>query len=96
MTMVIEGKEFWQQQLEKLKKSGLSRSQYCRESGLNYDRFGYWLKRLSPVTSKFIPVKLQTSEVTAPHATLCTIELRGYVLKIHDLSALSLMLERLA
>ena len=96
MTMVIEGKEFWQQQLEKLKTSGLSRSQYCRQSGINYDRFGYWLKRLSPVTSEFIPVKLQTSEATAPHATLCTIELRGYVLKIHDLSALSLMLERLA
>ena len=96
MTMVIEGKEFWQQQIEKLKTSGLSRSQYCRENNLNYDRFGYWLKRLSPVTSEFIPVKLQTSEATALDATLCTIELRGYVLKIHDLSALSLMLERLA
>jgi hypothetical protein len=96
MTMVIEGKEFWQQQLEKLKTSGLSRSQYCRVNSINYDRFGYWLKRLSSVSSEFIPVKLQTSEATAPHAILCTIELRSYVLKIHDLSALSFMLERLA
>jgi hypothetical protein len=96
MTKVIEGKEFWQQQLEKLKTSGLSRSQFCRENGVNYDRFGYWIKRLSPVTSEFVAVKLQASEATVPDVTLCTIELHGYVLKIHDLSALSLMLERLA
>jgi len=96
MTMVIEGKEFWQQQLKKLKTSGFSRSQYCREKGINYDRFGYWLKRLSPASSEFIPVNLQTPAVAAAHATLCTIELSGYALKIHDLSALSFMLERLA
>lgn len=96
MTIVIEGKEFWQQQLEKLKTSGLSRSQYCRVNSINYNRFGYWLKGLSPVASEFIPVKLQTTEAKAQHATLCTIELRGYVLKIHEHSALSLMLERLA
>ena len=96
MSELIEDKEFWQNHLEKLKISGLSRFQYCRENDINYDRFGYWLKKLSPPISKFISVKLQASDVKAEHATLCTIELRGHVLKIHDLSALSLMLERLA
>lgn len=96
MTAVIEGKEFWKQQLQQLKASGSSRSRYCRENGVNYDRFGYWLKRLSPTPSEFIPVKLQTLEETTSHTTLCTIELRGNILKIHDLSALSFVLERLA
>jgi hypothetical protein len=96
MSAVIEDKEFWHDQLEKLKISGLSRFQYCRENDINYDRFGYWIKKLSPAISKFIPVKLQTSEVTVKYATLCTIELRGHILKIHDLSVFSLILERLA
>ncbi len=95
MSTAIEGREFWEQQLVRLKTSGLSRSQYCRENNINYDRFGYWLKRLPPVSSEFIPVKLQTPELSAPHATLCTLKLRGHILKIHDLSALSFVLERL-
>lgn len=95
MTAAIEDKEFWQQQLEKLNASGLSRSQYCRENNVDYDRFGYWVKKLSPASLKFIPVKLQAPETTMQQATLCAIELRGHVLKIHDLSALSLILERL-
>lgn len=96
MTAVIERKDFWRQQLENLKISGLTRSQYCRENNINYDRFGYWLKRLSPVSSEFIPVKLQTPELASPHSALCTLELRGHILNIHDLSALSFVLERLA
>lgn len=97
MTSIIENKEFWEDQLGKLKASGLSRSQYCRDNGINYVRFGYWLKRLSPALSKFVPLKLQTPEAAAmPYATLCTIEFRGHILKIHDLSALSFVIERLA
>ena len=64
MSPAIENKEFWQEQLVKLKASGLSRSQYCRDNGINYDRFGYWLRRLSPVPSEFVPVKVvQTQEI---------------------------------
>jgi len=96
MSTAIETKEFWERQLEQLTASGLSRSQYCRENNINYDRFGYWLKKLSPVVSKFVPVKLQAPELALPHSALCTLELRGHILKIHDLSALSFVLERLA
>ena len=96
MTSIIESKEFWEDQFDKLKASGLTRSQYCRVNNINYHRFGYWLKRLTPESSEFVPVKLKMPEVVIPPATLCTIELRGHVLKIHDLLALSFVLERLA
>src|SRR3990167_2250093 len=96
MSTVIENKEFWQNQLEKLKASGLTRAQYCRDNGVNYDRFVYWLKQLSPASSTFVPVKLQAPEALSYTTTLCTIELRGHVLKLHDMSALSFVLDRLA
>lgn len=98
MTAIIESKEFWQEQLTKLKESGLSRSQYCRENEINYDRFGYWIKRLahsSSEPSSFVPVKLSASSEPATQTTLCTIELKNHYLKIHELSALSFILDRL-
>jgi hypothetical protein len=96
MAAIIENKQFWKQQVEKLKASGLSRTQYCRTNSINYHRFGYWLKKLPSVSSKLVPVKLQPPEATSPNSTLCTLELRGYILKIHDLSALSFVLARMA
>lgn len=96
MSIANENEEYWKQQLEKLKSSGLSRTQYCRENGVNYDRFGYWITRLRLMSSAFIPVKVQTAEAASHHVVLCTLELRGHALKIHDISALSFVLERLA
>lgn len=95
MASIIESKEFWEQQSEKLKASGLSRSQYCRVNSINYHRFGYWLKKMPPVSPKLIPVKLQALEVTSSNSTLCTLELHGHILKIHDLSALSFVLTKM-
>lgn len=85
MSTIIENEEFWKQEVEKLKTSGLSRSQYCRDNGINYVRFGYWLKRLSPASLKFVPVKLQAPQSPTTDATLCTIEFRGHILKIRVL-----------
>lgn len=95
MSTTIERKEYWQEQLDKLKASGLSRSQYCRDNSINYHRFGYWLKRLLPASPTFVPVKMQTSEVLITQHLLCAIEIRGHLLKIHDASALSILLDRL-
>jgi hypothetical protein len=96
MSEINKSKEFWEQQLEKLKASGLSRAQYCREHGINYSRFGYWVTRLCPVPSTFIPVEIQATNLEPSHTTLCTLELPKHTLKIHDMSALSFILERLA
>ena len=96
MSIIIEGKEFWEHQLEKFKASSLTRSQFCRENGINYDRFGYWIKRLSHTPSEFVPVKLQSPTRTTSYPILCTIEFHSHIVKIHELSALSFFLERLA
>jgi hypothetical protein len=94
---VIESKEYWEQQLERLKASGLPRTQYCRENGVNYDRFGYWITKLRVGHSTFLPIKMQSSESnTCDTALLCTLELRGHVIKIHDLTALSCILDRIS
>jgi hypothetical protein len=96
MSTTTEDKAFWQKQLERLKESGLSRSQYCRDNGINYDRFGYWLKKLlSSSSSAFVPIKVEVSDSLSANILLCTLELRGYTLKVHDISALSFLLERL-
>jgi len=95
MPTIIESKEFWQGQLERLKSSGLSRSQYCRENGTSYDRFGYWIKKLSLTSPTFVPVKLQAPEPLAVQPILCTIDLHGHILKIHDASVLTILFERL-
>lgn len=94
MTTIKENKSFWEQELEKLKSSGLSRAKYCRESGINYERFNYWIKKLNPVTSTFVPVKIQETEPVSQHMALCSLEIKGHFLKIYDLSALSYLLER--
>jgi len=95
MSKSIKNKQFWEQQLEKLKISDLSRSQYCRDYGINYDRFSYWIKKLNAVTATFVPVKVQPPERTTNASLLCTLELRENSLKIHDHSALALILDRL-
>ena len=92
---IIENKEFWELQIEKLKVSGLTRKQYCRENGIDYVRFGYWLKRLSQSSSALVPVKVQTTEITKSKEILCTLELRGHLLKIHDISVLAFILDRI-
>jgi hypothetical protein len=96
MPTIIENKEYWQEKLDRLKASGLSRSQYCRNNNINYDRFGYWLKRLSPITPTFVPVKMHVPEISISQPLLCTIEFHGHILKIHDSSVLSILLDRLA
>jgi hypothetical protein len=97
MTTEIKDQKYWQQHSEKLKASRLSRSKYCRENNLDYDRFGYWLRKSSTATPKFIPVQVQapTTQSALPSTALCTVELGGHVLKIHDLTALSFLIEKL-
>jgi hypothetical protein len=96
MSLPIENKEFWIKHLEAQKASGLSRSHYCRTNNINYHRFGYWMQRLFSVAAAFVPVKLEENVTSSINSALCTIELRGHTISIYDLSALKLVLERLA
>src|SRR5215467_2296919 len=97
MKPIIESIEFWQYHVENFKTSGISRKQYSNENDINYDRLGYWVKQLSSGSASFVPVKLKMPVPDASSAlrVLCTLELRGHCLKIHDLSALTHILESL-
>jgi len=92
----IENDAFWQKHHDLLKSGELSRKIYCRQHGLNYDRFGYWIKKQkSPVDEKLIAIKVKSTTATTALSALCTLELKnGCSLKIHDVQALSIILDR--
>jgi hypothetical protein len=37
--------QYWQGQIEPWRVSGQSQLAYCKANGLNYRRFGYWLRK---------------------------------------------------
>lgn len=37
--------QYWQGQIEAWRASGQSQLAYCKSNGLNYPRFGYWLRK---------------------------------------------------
>ena len=92
----VENETFWRQHYESQKSSGLSRTTYCRQYDLNYDRFGYWISKWNHSHGdKLVSVKLKTALTPAPDAILCTLDLKnGYSLRIHDTKALIVILER--
>lgn len=91
---IKEDEDFWRKQLEEFKSSQLTRAAYCRQSELNYDRFGFWYKRLQK--NPLVPIKIK-SKMTSTLTPLCTVTLNnGCCLQIHDIQALSFILERLA
>lgn len=107
----LEDENFWQQHQTAFSASGTTRKAYCRSHQINYDRFGYWIKRLStksmaaatqdnltlPQVTGLLPVKLKIPTRQDDSNVLCTINLRnGHVLHINDERALSLILGRWA
>lgn len=94
----IESELFWKQHIALLNASKLTRRAYCRQHRLSYDRFGYWLRKLSAEPkSPLVALKL-----TAPTKTMLPDVLGSLVLKdgrtlyIHDRQALMLILEVLS
>jgi hypothetical protein len=71
------------ERVERFLVSGLSQSEFCRQEGLGYHRFRYWLKKYhlkaalpSPaveVPADFIPLRVVPAEPTAP-SPACVIE----------------------
>ena len=91
---VIEDDSYWQSHIDTCKKTKLSHKAYCRQQGLAYHRFKYWQNKLKPKTLKAIPVQVQAFKRSD---VLCTLKFAdGNELLVHDKSALSLVLSRLA
>ncbi len=98
---VTEDEAYWQHHTESQRSSGLSKSAYCQEHQVHYDRFIYWSRKLvtaDPLTkmNSLVKVQLKESGLPLPHSILCTLTLnKGMCLQIHDQRALVVILERL-
>ena len=98
-SIVTRNEEFWLDHQEKLELMRLSRSHYCRQYNLNYNRFSYWAKRRkrNGCGKKLVPIKIKPVSVPSQVTLLGTLNLKnGHQLKIHDAKALSVILDRLS
>ncbi|GBE11747.1 hypothetical protein BMS3Abin13_00022 [bacterium BMS3Abin13] len=69
---------YWQAHVTALKKSGLSRAEYCRQHELSYHALTYWhrkLSRRSRTGTTLVPVALEQISARTEHS-------RGAGLKI--------------
>ncbi len=90
----IKDESFWQHHYQSQKSSGLSRMAYCRQQGLNYAGFSYWINKWNrrPV-DKLVAVKLASDPVEK--RLFCVLDLKsGHYLRIYDEQALAIILER--
>jgi hypothetical protein len=93
----IENEAFWHRHIQSFKTSGLTRTKYCQLHKVNYDRFGYWLRKLVPCSASLVPVKVKANnEPLLRQTAICILNLRnGANLAIHDLQVLSFVLEKM-
>ena len=100
---VIKTKEeFWNEHILLKRKSGQTRSAYCRKYKLSHDQFAYWEQKYNKAifTSKLLPIKLDASEsepsaipVVPNNVLLCVLTLKnGNELKIYDKSIVPALL----
>lgn len=85
-----------QEMLEKVERflaSALSQTEFCRQEGLVYNAFRYWLKKYQLTTASsppaaempadFIPLRVVPTELAAP-SPACVIEYpSGIVVRLH-------------
>jgi hypothetical protein len=92
----VEDESFWRQHYQSHQSSGLTRREYCRMNSIDYYRFGYWLQKWFKQNARLIEVKIKSSDNNSPSSELCTLRLRGgHEIKITDVQALSLILEKI-
>jgi hypothetical protein len=87
---------FWEQHVRQYHQSKLSRAAYCREQGLRYHRFKYYLKKSikKKKENQLIPITIKPAR--KEKSTLGMLNFQsGHSLVIHHLSALEFLLERL-
>jgi hypothetical protein len=100
--------QFWNEHILLKRKSGLSRSFYCRKHKLNCDNFAYWEQKYDKAilsTSKLLPIKLDASKsdpstttpgITPNNMLLCALTLKnGNELKVYDKSVIPTLLSAL-
>jgi hypothetical protein len=106
---VNEDESFWQNHLFEFRKSKLTRKQYCRQNGVDYYRFTYWMKKLiiqqlqvpsdqEEVLEKpqLLSIELKSEYKKSEVAAPFSLNFKnGCVLQIHNEQALSIILEKM-
>jgi len=105
-----ENEILWKKHLSDFTSSGLTKKSYCGKHGVNYGRFFYWARKLSPLLLskpthqkhkkkkvQFMPVNLSSPlPKQIESAPLCTFNFKnGCTLQIHDEQSLSLILGKM-
>lgn len=100
-----EDENYWKNHLAKLSESSLSIVAYCKEYNVNRGRFGYWKRRLHQTnqsttnapqhhlkTNKLVPITIKTP-LPVNSKELYSLHFKnGCILKIHQESAIPLIL----
>jgi hypothetical protein len=60
-----EDENFWRQHIATFSEGRVSRRNYCKKNGINYDRFNYWIRKLSPTINLMKPQPANL-EITPP------------------------------
>ena len=83
-------REYWQEQIQQWKNSGLSQAEFCRRNGLKPHQWWYWKKRLAhPTTPPVKFVRLDLDRIVEPGSkALDSTPLRlvfgnGFHLEVH-------------
>lgn len=94
---------FWRKHISVFPDSGLSKTAYCKKNAINYNRFFYWIRKVSSkdnkkhasLTTPLIPVQLKPVPDSIKHSIHCGISLKnGAVLHIYDRQSLLIILEK--
>lgn len=95
-----KGFQYWAGCIEEWKKSGVRKSIFCRERGINYNNFVFHCARerkksAEQKSGKLVAMKVISETQNTPEKrVLCSISLDNFTLNIHDNAALSFILER--
>ena len=101
---ITERELYWNNHIKKHEESGLSRKKYCKENGINYDKFSYWAHKFISKSSsllprnsqehQLLPVEMKSEESKVSKFPLSVCLKGGSILEIHNQEGLKLILER--
>ena len=87
---------YWQAHVDAFTVSGMSRAAYCRQHEVNYDQFGYWVKKFATQKSApFTAVRIKPTVPVINPSVVCTLLFTdGKQLQIHDEHTVLFILEK--
>jgi hypothetical protein len=102
--------EYWSKHITQWQSSGLTQKSFCQQKNLKLSTFVYWrvkflklnpayapkeIGQTSSLGKALVPIKLKPNSESTSQPILCTLKFsNGCHLAIHDLQALSMIVEK--